>query len=386
MSEVRLEAVTTSFFGYGCIDMLSAEIKKRGYRRSLIVTDSFLYKSGTADRVGQAILGGDAEYAIFYLVTPNPTVEVINECIKAARALDVDFLTAVGGGSAIDTAKAVSIVLANGGRVEDYEGANRSLKAGMPVVAVNTTAGTGSEVTQFYIVTDTVKHSKMCMVDVNCKIAIAINDTQFMVSMPKGLTAATGMDAMTHAIEAVQAKTANPLTNKDALWAITQINNYLPTAVSTPDNVQARDMMSYAQYTAGMAFSNSGVGMVHAMAHALGGKYNLPHGICNAVLLPYIMSYNASHANLETQFRSIACALGINGAYTMDYNELSSSAVNHIKALSAQVGITQTLNDLKVKREDLRELAATAMKDLCMQSNPVMPTAEDVVSVYEQAF
>lgn len=223
---------------------------------------------------------------------PNPTVEVVNECIKAAKVLDVDWLVAVGGGSAIDTAKPASIVLTNGGRVEDYEGINKSKKPGMPIAAVNTTAGTGSEVTTFYIVTDSKRHSKMCMVDKNCKVTIAINDIQFMMGMPQRLTAATGMDAMTHGIEAVLSNKANPLTDKDALWAIRTIQKYLPQAVADGNDLEARENMAYAEYVAGMAFSNGGLGMVHAMAHALGGKYNLPHGICNAVLLPYVMSFN----------------------------------------------------------------------------------------------
>lgn len=386
MAGIRLDAVTTSFFGYGCIDNVPFEMKKQGAKRALIVTDNFLYESGVADKVGQSLLKGDIEYAVFYLVSPNPSVEVINDCRNAAEALGVDWLVAVGGGSSIDTAKAVSILLANGGKIEDYEGNEKSSKPGIPIVAVSTTAGTGSEVTTFYIVTDPVKHSKMVMADTNCRIAIAVNDTQFMTTMPKGLTAATGMDAITHAIEAVQCKGANPLTDKDALWAIRTIKDYLPQAIETPQNVKARDMMSYAQYIAGMAFSNSGIGMVHAMAHSLGGFYNLPHGICNAVLLPFVMEFNATHANLECQFREIAKALEITGSERMSYAQVSKACVEYIKDLSKKVGITQSLKDLKVQEKDFEALTKLALNDICMQSNPVMPTLQQVIDTYKAAY
>lgn len=386
MASIRLDAVTTSFFGYGCIDEVPSEMKKRGAKRALIVTDNFLYESGVADKVGQSLLKGDIEYAIFYLVSPNPTVEVINDCCAAAKALQVDWLVAVGGGSSIDTAKAVSILLANGGNIQDYEGAERSSKPGIPIVAVSTTAGTGSEVTTFYIVTDTVKHSKMVMADKNCRIAIAVNDTQFMTTMPKGLTAATGMDAITHAIEAVQCKSANPLTDKDALWAIKTIKQYLPQAIEIPDDVKARDMMSYAQYIAGMAFSNSGIGMVHAMAHSLGGFYNLPHGLCNAILLPIVMEFNSTHANLESQYREMAKSLEISASETMSYERVRKACVECIKDLSKKVGITQKLRDLKVQQKDFEALSKLALNDLCMQSNPVMPTLQQVIDTYKAAY
>ena len=209
----RINAVKTSFFGKGAIQLLGPELQKMGIRRALLVTDRFLYDSGAAARVGQVLSGAGVEYAVYYNVQPNPTVQVVNDCIEAARTLQVQLLVALGGGSAIDTAKAASIVVACGGTVEQYEGENKSSKPGLPIVAVNTTAGTGSECTSFYIVTDPVRHSKMAMVDPNCMVSIAVNDTDFMSSMPPKLTAATGMDALTHAIEAALSKNANPLTD-----------------------------------------------------------------------------------------------------------------------------------------------------------------------------
>ena len=314
----RINAVKTSFFGKGAIRLLGPELQKMGIRRALLVTDRFLYDSGAAARVGQVLSDAGVEYAVYYNVQPNPTVQVVNDCIAAARTLQVQLLVALGGGSAIDTAKAASIVVACGGTVEQYEGENKSSKPGLPIVAVNTTAGTGSECTSFYIVTDPVRHSKMAMVDPNCMVSIAVNDTDFMSSMPPKLTAATGMDALTHAIEAALSKNANPLTDKDAYWAIQAIVQNLPRAVANGQDEAARTMMAYAENVAGMAFSNAGLGMVHAMAHALGGHYNLPHGVCNAVLLPYVLAFNSRSPVCRERFMIIAAAMGLQGTFTPD--------------------------------------------------------------------
>ncbi len=386
MNATRIEAVTTSFFGNEAIRLLPEELKKRGAKRALIVTDKFLFESGIVDKVGNMLLEGNVEYATYYLVQPNPTVEVVEDCIHAAQSLQVDWLVAVGGGSAIDTSKAVSIVLANGGNVQDYEGVNKSRVPGIPIIAVNTTAGTGSEVTTFYIVTDAVSHSKMCMVDVNCKVSIAINDTQFMMGMPRSLTASTGMDAMTHAIEAVFSKRANPLTDKDALWAIEKIKRYLPIAVRDGKDVGARDMMAYAEYTAGMAFSNAGLGMVHAMAHALGGMYNLPHGLCNALLLPYVMEFNIKKGRVSRQIQQIAAALELKGLEQMSQQQVERESIRYIKELSAEVGVNQTLKELKVAQKDFEALANLALHDTCMEDNPVMPSREEVMQTYMAAY
>ncbi len=387
MGRERINAVTTSFFGKGSIGLLPAELKKRGYRRGLIVTDQFLFEHKVAERVGQQILAAGAEYAIYYLVQPNPTVQVVNDCIEAAKALEVDFLAAVGGGSAIDTAKAVSIVIANGGKVEDYEGVDLSARAGLPIVAVNTTAGTGSEVTAFYIVTNTATHSKMCIMDTNCMVSIAVNDVDFMMSMPPGLTASTGMDAMTHAIEAVLSVRATPFTDKDAMWAIRAIKDYLPAAVKDGQNVKAREMMAYAEYTAGMAFSNAGLGMVHAMAHALGGHFNLPHGICNSVLLPYAMKFNGGAPGASGRFQLVAEALELPEARAMSDGRAAKECVKFIRGLSEELSMARTLRELKgVDPKRFGDLADLALKDFCMADNPLIPTREQVIRVYRDAY
>ena len=286
--------------------------------------------------------------------------------------LSVQLLVALGGGSAIDTAKAASIVLACGGSVEDYEGENKSSKPGLPIVAVNTTAGTGSECTSFYIVTDPVRHSKMAMVDPNCMVSIAVNDTDFMSSMPPKLTAATGMDALTHAIEAALSKNASPITDKDAYWAMTAIVQNLPRAVANGKDEEARTMMAYAENVAGMAFSNAGLGMVHAMAHALGGHYNLPHGVCNAVLLPYVLAFNSRSPVCRQRFVSIAGAMGLPA--NLGEAHAAEAVIQFVKQLSDSVGIPATLAQLnKVDPSDFGTLADLALRDTCMTTNQLTP-------------
>lgn len=379
----RVNSVKTSFFGKGAISLLPDELRKRGYHRALIVTDRFLYENGTAERVGNVILAANIEYAIYYQVTPNPTTAVIGECIEAAKALQVDFLVAVGGGSAIDSCKAVSIVLANGGDVRDYEGVEKSAVRGIPIVAVNTTAGTGSEVTSFYIVTDTERHSKMCMVDPNCMVDIAINDVDFMISMPKSLTAATGMDAMTHAIEAALTWKATPLTDKDALWAVDVIRRFLPRAVSDGNDVEAREMMAYAEYVAGSAFSNSGLGLVHAMAHSLGGFYNLPHGVCNAVLLPFVLEYVGQFDMMYPGFEKLLAPMGLPEAKGKD---AVAAVVSFVRGLSKTVGIPGTLSELKgVDPKDFKALATLAMADSCYEASTVKPELSGIMDIYRSA-
>lgn len=376
----RINAVRTSFFGKGAVRMLIPEIQKMGVRRILLITDQFLYTSGACERVGAVLSEAGAEYAVYYHVTPNPTVLVVEECIRAAKSIQAELLVALGGGSAIDTAKAVSIVAAGGGRVEDYEGIDRSSHPGIPIVAVNTTAGTGSECTSFYIVTDPVRHSKMTMVDSNCMVSIAVNDIDFMMSMPPKLTAATGMDALTHAIEAVLSVNATPLTDKDAIWAVQAVTEYLPRAVADGSDEQARTMMAYAENVAGMAFSNAGLGMVHAMAHALGGTYNLPHGVCNAVLLPYVLAFNGRAPQTVCGFARIAAAMGL-----QQYD--AAAVIRQVQSLSETVGIAKTLQELKkVDPKNFAALADLALHDSCMKTNPVQPSRQDVIEVYQNAF
>lgn len=376
----RLDGVKTSFFGKGAVELLGPELQRMGVTRALVVTDRFLYESGAAARVGEVLARAGAEYAVFYQVRPNPTVQVVEECAAAIRGLSIQLLVALGGGSAIDTAKAASILAANGGRLEDYEGKDKSRTPGVPIAVVNTTAGTGSECTSFYIVTDPERHSKMAMVDVNCMVSIAINDIDFMMSMPPKLTAATGMDALTHAIETTLSREATPITDKDALWAVEQIVKYLSKAVADGGNEEARSMMAYAQYVAGMAFSNAGLGMVHAMAHALGGQYNLPHGVCNAVLLPYVLSFHLRCPVCQKRLVKVARAMGLE-------EENGPAVIAAVQALNRQIGIPARLSELKgVDPVDFPNLSALALQDICMASDQLAPAAEEVTAVYLAAY
>ncbi len=378
----RISAVKTSFFGRGSVRMLGPEIRKLGVRRALIVTDGFLAKSGAADRVRAVLEDSGAACELFDRVQPNPTVQVVNECIARAKETGAELLAAVGGGSAIDTAKAASIVLANGGKVEDYEGVNKSRKAGIPVAVVNTTAGTGSECTTFYIVTDPARGTKMAMIDPNCTVAVAVNDIDFMMSMPPKLTASTGMDALTHAIEAACASGANPYTDHDAYWAITAVTEYLPRAVRDGQDAEAREMMAYAENIAGMAFSNAGLGMVHAMAHALGGHSNLPHGVCNAVLLPYVLRYNSRDPEIRRRLERVAEAMRLP-------EKTPEAVIRKTHEMAVRLGIPPTLREAaegKVTPEAFGALADLALRDSCMATNLITPSRAEVIGTYENAW
>ena len=376
----RINGVKTSLFGKGAIKLLGPELQRMGVGRALVVTDRFLYESGAAARVGEVLSRAGVEYAVFYQVQPNPTVQVVETCAAAVKSLSAQILVALGGGSAIDTAKAASILAANGGRLENYEGEDKSRIPGVPIAAVNTTAGTGSECTDFYIVTDPVRRTKLAMVDVNCMVSIAVNDIDFMMSMPPGLTAATGMDALTHAIEAVLSRGASPLTDKDALWAVEQIVRYLPRAVADGGDEKARSMMAYAEYAAGMAFSNAGLGMVHAMAHALGGRYNLPHGMCNAVLLPYVLAFHTRCPVCRERLERVAQAMGLEERTPL-------GVIAALRALSGQIGIPPSLSRLEdVDPAHFPELAGQALQDTCMASDQLEPTWEEVAAVYLAAY
>lgn len=374
----RINAVKTSFFGKGAIRLLGPELQKMGIRRALLVTDRFLYDSGAAARVGQVLSDAGVEYAVYYNVQPNPTVQVVNDCIAAARTLQVQLLVALGGGSAIDTAKAASIVVACGGTVEQYEGENKSSKPGLPIVAVNTTAGTGSECTSFYIVTDPVRHSKMAMVDPNCMVSIAVNDTDFMSSMPPKLTAATGMDALTHAIEGYTTKAAWEMTDMFHLEAIKLISAHLRDAVK--GTKEGREGMALGQYIAGMGFSNVGLGIAHSMAHTLGAVYDTPHGVACAMMLPIVMEYNADCTG--EKYREIARAMGVEGVDSMTQAEYRKAAVDAVKKLSKDVGIPEKLEALK--EEDLPFLAESAYADACRPGNPKDTSVADMTELFRK--
>ena len=299
-----------------------------------------------------------------------------------AKAKKTDLLIAIGGGSAIDATKAVRVLLSEGGTITDYEGMDKITKTTVPMIAIPTTSGTGSEVTSFSIVSDRARKRKMVLAGRAIAADVALVDPLLTLSMPQSVTASTGMDAMTHAVEAYVSTAANPITDACAEKAITMISQWLRPAVANGENIEARDAMSYAQYLAGMAFNNASLGYVHAMAHQLGGFYNLPHGVCNAVLLPHVCEFNLIAC--QDRYAKIAELMGVNTDGFTE-TEAAFAAIDAIRELSSSIGIPSGLNELGVKTEDLAIMAENAQKDACMLTNPRKATHAQVVEIFKAA-
>lgn len=374
---------TRNLFGEDSVQEAGTLLQSLGGKKAMIVTDSFLATSGMAEDIQKILDEANVESVIFGGAEPNPKDTNVEDGLKVFNENQCDSIISLGGGSSHDCAKAIALVASNGGNIRDYEGVDKSTNPLCPMIAINTTAGTASEITRFCIITDTSRHVKMAIVDWRVTPQIAINDPKLMVGMPPSLTAATGMDALTHAIEAYVSTDANPLTDAAAQMAITMITQYLPKAVANGTYMKARDKMAYGQYLAGIAFNNASLGYVHAMAHQLGGFYNLPHGVCNAILLPHVEEFNLiGNAN---RFRDIAKAMGenIDGLSTM---EAARKAIAAIRQLSSQVGIPQNLRSLGVKEEDFEIMAENAMRDVCQVTNPRKATKEQIVEIFKAAF
>lgn len=367
--------------GRGCLKDIKGELQALGCKSALLVSDKFLSQNGTVTKVETLLDEAGISHVLFNDVKQNPSVRNVENCLKVQQENKCDCVISIGGGSPQDCGKAVAVLATNGGKVTDYEGVNKTKNRCLPIVAIATTAGTSAEVTINYVITDEERHVKMIMIDRNALAAITVNDPDLMVSMPKGLTAATGMDALTHAIEAVVAKGANDVTDATALYAIRQIFEYLPRAVENGQDMEAREQMCYACFLNGIAFSNAGLGNVHAMAHALGGLYDLPHGVCNAMLLPYVEEENARRA--PKKFRDIAKAIGLDVEGKSD-EECVTFAIAKIKELSETVGIPKTLGELKIENPDLDTLAENAMKDACAGANPVFFDKDTIVALYKK--
>lgn len=357
-------------------------MKNYGFKKALIVTDAGLSNIGVVDAIAKKIQDIAIETVIFDQVHPNPTVDNVTEGLSLLKTHLCDFVVSLGGGSPHDCAKAIALVATNGGKIADYEGVNQSSKPQLPLIAINTTAGTASEMTRFCIITDTARQIKMAIVDKHVTPILSVNDPELMKNKPKGLTAATGMDALTHAIEAYVSTGATPITDACAIQAIKLIAKYLPMAVADGANIHAREQMAYAQFLAGMAFNNASLGYVHAMAHQLGGFYDLPHGVCNAVLLPHVQRFNVETSALR--LREVADALGCNTA-GMNDEQGALAAIEAICALSQQVGIPNGLIALGVKAEDIPTLATNALKDACGFTNPRQATHAEICSIFEAA-
>ena len=356
-----------------------ASIAALGLKKALIITDGGLSKMGVADQVGKELQKNGIDYEVFDGVNPNPTVSNVNAGLAKLKSAGADCVVSLGGGSSHDCAKAVALVATNGGKIEDYEGVDKSKKPQLPLIAINTTAGTASEMTRFTIITDETRHVKMAIVDKNVTALLSVNDPSLMEGMPASLTAATGMDALTHAVEAYVSTAASPITDTCAVKAIELIAKYLPVAVKEPKNGEAREQMAYAQFLAGMAFNNASLGYVHAMAHQLGGFYDLPHGVCNALLLPHVERFNQRAA--KERLDEVGAILGANNA-----DLAGLEVIDAITKLANIVGIPKTLKELGVKEEDFGVLADNALKDVCGLTNPVQANKDEIIAIFRAAY
>ena len=371
-----------SLMGADCLKDAGDQVGELGFKKALIVTDKVLGQIGIVKKVTDVLDNKNIEYAIYDETKPNPTVKNVNDGLALLKEKECDFVISLGGGSAHDCAKGIALLATNGGEIKDYEGVDKSKKPQLPMVGINTTAGTGSEMTLFAIITDEERHIKMALVDKLLTPIIAVNDPMLMLAMPKSLTAATGMDALTHAIEAYVSTSATPITDACAEKAIELISNYLVNAVENGQDVEARDMMAYAEYLAGMAFNNASLGYVHAMAHQLGGFYNLPHGVCNAILLPHVQEYNK--ATSASRLAKIAKIMGGNIEGLTD-EQGADLCIDMIKSLSQTIGIPEGLGVLGVKESDFETLATNALNDACSLTNPRKGNLEDVIAIFKKA-
>ncbi|EOU2035041.1 L-threonine dehydrogenase [Clostridium perfringens] len=371
-----------SLMGADCLKDAGDQVGELGFKKALIVTDKVLGQIGIVKKVTDVLDNKNIEYAIYDETKPNPTVKNVNDGLELLKEKECDFVISLGGGSAHDCAKGIALLATNGGEIKDYEGVDKSKKPQLPMVGINTTAGTGSEMTLFAIITDEERHIKMALVDKHLTPIIAVNDPMLMLAMPKSLTAATGMDALTHAIEAYVSTSATPITDACAEKAIELISNYLVNAVENGQDVEARDMMAYAEYLAGMAFNNASLGYVHAMAHQLGGFYNLPHGVCNAILLPHVQEYNK--ATSASRLAKIAKIMGGNIEGLTD-EQGADLCIDMIKSLSQTIGIPEGLGVLGVKESDFETLATNALNDACSLTNPRKGNLEEVIAIFRKA-
>lgn len=373
----------TSYFGENARENLVEEINKRNFKKVFLVSDKSLVEAGVTAKVEKILKDANIDYTLYDEIKPNPTIKNVTDGVEACKKSGADVIVAVGGGSSIDTSKGISIVMTNPDRadIKSLNGLSNTVNRGMPIIALPTTAGTAAEVTINYVITDEERKIKMVCVDPNDIPIVAIVDSELMASMPKSLAAATGMDALTHAIEGYITAAHNEISDMFHMKAIKMIFQYLPAAVNDKDP-KAINMMGMAQYIAGMGFSNVGLGIVHSMAHQLGAVYDTPHGIANAMLLPTVMEFNAEVS--YERYRDILKELGYPAdKYTKQ--EVIKTFVERIKDLSEEVGITTTIKDYGAKLEDIPMLADKAMEDPCKPGNPREVTKEDFIELFKKA-
>ena len=383
---VRFMLNETSYFGRGAREELVGEIQKRKFKKVFLVTDKPLVDAGVTAKVEELLKNANIPYEMYDEIKPNPTIENVTDGVAACKKSKADVIVAVGGGSSMDTAKGISIVMTNPDRadIKSLNGLSNTVNKGMPLIALPTTAGTASEVTINYVITDPEAEIKMVCVDPNDIPIVAIVDSELMESMPKGLAAATGMDALTHAIEGYITKAHNEMSDMFHMKAIKLIFKYLTAAVNEKEPT-AVEMMGLAQYIAGMGFSNVGLGIVHSMAHQLGAVYDTPHGIANAMLLPTVMRFNGEDSATAQRFREILCEIGRPDAAHLNDQDVINTFVWMISELGKSVGITTTIKDYGAKEEDFEMLAKKAMEDPCKPGNPREVSVEDFIELYRRA-
>ena len=369
----------TSYHGAGAIKEITVEAKNRGFKKAFVCSDPDLIKFNVTSKVTDLLKAENMDFEIFSEIQPNPTIENVQSGVAAFKKAAADYIIAIGGGSSMDTAKAIGIIITNPEfeDVRSLEGLSATKKPCVPIFAVPTTAGTAAEVTINYVITDVEKKRKFVCVDPHDIPVVAFVDPEMMSSMPKGLTASTGMDALTHAIEGYTTLGANTITDMFNLKAIELIAKSLRGAVE--NTKEGREGMALGQYLTGMGFSNCGLGIVHSMAHSLGAVYDTPHGVANAILLPTVMEYNAEATG--EKLRDVAIAMGVEGVENMSQEEYRKAAVDAVKKLSQDVGIPADLKAI-VKPEDLDFLTQSAMDDACRPGNPKAPTFEDIKNLY----
>lgn len=383
----RIVLNETSYHGAGARKEIASEVRKRDLKKALLVTDRDLIKFGVAQKVEDILVAADIAYEVYDNVKANPTIENVQSGVEVFKKYGADFIIALGGGSAIDTAKAIGIIANNPEHydVRSLEGVVATANKSVVLIALPTTAGTAAEVTINYVITDEENKKKMVCVDPNDIPAVAIIDSELMYSMPKGLTAATGMDALTHAIESFITPGAWEMTDMFEIKAMELIHKHLKNAVDSPSDKEAREGMALAQYIAGMGFSNVGLGIVHSMAHPLGAFYDTPHGVANALLLPYVLEYNAA-SPAKGKYKLIAKAMGVESACQMTDEEGVSAAINVVKSLSLSIGIPQKLSEIGVLEKDIPELAVAAFNDVCTGGNPRPTSIEEIEALYHKAY
>lgn len=379
----KFAAAPLSLMGFGCLNELSPILQREGLSHALVVTDETLWKCGVAKRVLDSLKAAGIETKVFHEVRPNPTLQNVDDGCAVYKAAGCDCLVAVGGGSACDCAKAVRMLLAGGGTLQQYQSGSKKPKRGPYLVAVNTTAGTGSEVSRAFLITDPSKQRKLIFKDDYAMPDVAVNDEALMMNLPAALTAQTGMDAMTHALESICSTGSTLLTEMLALDAIRLIGIWLAQAVENPQNGDARHAMACAQYLAGLSFGSAGLGLVHAMSHQLGAIYDLPHGLCNAVLLPHVLQMYVDICPERLAKAAEALCLEHCGCKA---EKAAQNVVNFIQGLSCRIGTAVPLEKLGVKQEDIPRLVQQTFEDGCLASAPMKPTAQQVEAIYCSAF